>query len=562
MRPGVQHTGCMCLGVFLVSSVQSFGQVSQDTSSVGQDTVSVNATPDFEPIEDRWRDITPPPYELNAEGHLHDPYNQNILKGDYPIIGQNTFLVLTATADNFAEGVRIPVPSGVSTLDPLSQDFFGREERLLVNENLKLSVELYHGDVAFRPRDWEFKVTSVFNLNFVNTRENILVNINVRKGDNRTDSHFAFQELSFEKHLLNVSDRYDFVSLKAGIQRFNSDFRDFIFSDFNLGVRLFGNFASNRFQYNIIYLPMLEKETNSELNTVFEDRHQDVFVGNLYIQDFIEPGYTTQFSFHYNHDRPSTRFDENGFLVRPSVIGNVKPHEIKAYYAGWTGDGHLGSFNITHAFYQVFGDDDFNSVAGRNIHLNAQMAALELSTDQDWMRFKASVFWASGDRDPRDDAGEGFDAILDRPAFAGGPFSYWNAQGIRLLGVGLVQRQSLLPSLRSSKIEGQANFVNPGLWLFNAGYDAELTPQLKTILNISYLRFAYTASLETFVNQPAIDNNIGIDYSLGLVYRPFLNNNAILTVGLAALTPLEGFEDLYESSQTRLSFFVSLVLTY
>jgi hypothetical protein len=352
------------------------------------------------------------------------------------------------------------------------------------------------------------------------------------------------------------------VSLKAGIQRFNSDFRDFIFSDFNLGARLFGNFASNKFQYNLVYLPMLEKETNSELNTVFEDRHQDVYVGNLYIQDFIEPGYTTEFSFHYNHDQPSTRFDDNGFPVRPSLIGNAKPHEINAYYAGWTGDGHFGSLNITHAFYQVFGDDDFNSVAGRSIDLNAQMAALELSTDRDWMRFKVSVFWAAGDRDPRDDSGEGFDAILDRPAFAGGPFSYWNAQGIRLLGVGLVQRQSLLPSLRSSKIEGQANFVNPGLWLFNAGYDAELTPELKTIINVNYLRFAYTASLESFVNQPAIANDIGIDYSLGLVYRPFLNNNAILTVGLAALTPLEGFEDLYESSQTQVSFFTSLLLTY
>ena len=552
----------MCLSVFLVSSLQSFCQVNQDTSGVRQDTASAKTIRDFGPIEDRWREIAPPPYELNVEGHLHDPYNQNVLKGDYPIIGQNTFLVLTATADNFVEGVRAPTPSGVSTLDPLSQDFFGRNERLLINENLRLSVELYHGDVSFRPRDWELKVTPVFNFNFVDTRENNLVNVNVAKGDNRTDNHLAFQELSFEKHLFNVSDRYDFVSLKAGIQRFNSDFRDFIFSDFNLGARLFGNFASNKFQYNLIYLPMLEKETNSELNTVFEDRHQDVYVGNLYIQDFLEPGYTTEFSFHYNHDEASTRFDDNGFPVRPSLIGNARPHEINAYYAGWAGDGHFGSLNITHAFYQVFGDDDFNSVAGRSIDLNAQMAALELSTDRDWMRFKVSVFWASGDRDPQDDSGEGFDAILDRPAFAGGPFSYWNAQGIRLLGVGLVQRQSLLPSLRSSKIEGQANFVNPGLWLFNAGYDAELTPELKAIINVSYLRFAYTASLESFVNQPAIANDIGIDYSLGLVYRPFLNNNVILTVGLAALTPLDGFKDLYESSQTQVSFFTSLVLTY
>ena len=538
------------------------GQATEDTTMARQDTVKADSLKDFEPVIDRWRDVKPPPYELYVEGNLLDPYNQNVLKGDYPIIGQNTFLVVTAAADNLFEAVRSPVPSGVSTLDPRSQGFFGNGERLFVNENLKLSLELYNGDVAFRPRDWELKVTSVFNFNYINTRENNAVNINVRRGDNRDDNHLAFQELSFEKHLFDVSDRYDFVSFRIGLQRFASDFRGFVFSDFNLGTRLFGSFNSNRIQYNLIYLPMLEKDTNSELNTVFDDRFQDVYIANVYVQDFITLGYTTQLSFHYNHDKPTTRFDENGFPVRPAVIGNVNPHEIKAYYLGWTGDGHFGRINLSHAFYQVLGDDDFNSVAGRSIDLNARMAALELSMDQDWMRFKASAFWSSGDLDPMDDTGEGFDAIIDQPFFAGGPFSYWNSQGIRLLGVGLVQKQSLLPSLRSSKIEGQANFVNPGLWLFNVGYDAELTPELKGALNVNYLRFAYTGSIENFVNQPVIGNEIGLDYGLGIVYRPLLNNNIIFTLGISALTPLDGFKDIYESSQTLFSVVTSLVLTY
>lgn len=534
---------------------------AQDSASVRQDTTG-KVLEDFVPVPDRWRDITPPPYELNVEGHWYDPYNQNILKGDYPIIGLNTFLVATASMDNFAEAVRTPTPSGVSTVDPVSEKFFGRGDRIFVNENLRLSLEFYHGDVAFRPRDWEIKVTSVFNLNYINTRENNGVNINVRKGDDRTETHIAFQELSVEKHLFNVSDNYDFISLKAGIQRFGSDFRQFVFNDFNLGARLFGSFHANRIQYNLIYLPMLEKETNSELNTVFDDREQDVLIANVYIQDFFQLGYTTQFSFHYNHDKPTRHFDENGFPVRPAVIGNARPHEIKAYYAGWTGDGHFGKINITHAFYQVFGTDDFNSVAGRGIDLNAQMAALELSVDKDWMRFKASAFYASGDSDPMDDKGNGFDAIIDQPFFAGGPFSYWNSQGIRLQGVGLVQKQSLLPSLRSSKQEGQANFVNPGLWLFNVGYDAELTPKLKALINVNYLRFVQTEPLQHFLNQPAIHKQIGLDYSLGIVYRPFLNNNAIIVFGVAALTPFDGWKDIFESSQTQYAVLTSVVLTY
>ena len=36
----------------------------------------------FEPVPDRWR--------IGYTRNLVDPYNQNVLKGDYPILGQNT----------------------------------------------------------------------------------------------------------------------------------------------------------------------------------------------------------------------------------------------------------------------------------------------------------------------------------------------------------------------------------------------------------------------------------------------------------------------------------------
>jgi len=550
-------------------SVRAFSQVQQDTSAMKaeqptpakSDTLK-NASPDFEIIRDRWREITPPPYELNVQGRWYDPYNQNTLKGDYPIFGQNTFFVFTATVDNFVEAARLPTPSGVSAARPRSQGFFGRGERLAVIENLKLTFELYHGDVAFRPRDWELRVTPVFNLNYVDLRENNAVNINVRKGSNRTDGHIAFQELSFEKHLFDLSANYDFISFKGGIQKFGSDFRDFIFADFNLGARLFGSLNSNRYQYNLAYFKMLEKDTNSELNTVFDDREQDVFIANLYRQDLFTLGYTGQLSFHYNRDKASLHFDENGFPVRPAVLGTVKPHEVNAYYLGWTGDGHFGRLNINHAFYQALGHDEFNQFANRRVSINAQMAALELSLDKDWQRYRVSVFYSSGDDDPFDDRAKGFDTIVDLPFFAGGPFSFWNLQGIKLQGVNLVNKLSLVPNLRSGKTEGQPNFVNPGLLLFNAAYDAEITPKLKAVVNANYLRFMNTSSLQRFLNQLAIGKNIGIDYGLGLIYRPFLNNNAIVIFSATALTPLDGFKDIYESSQTLFSVFASLVFTY
>ena len=52
------------------------------------------ALPHFQPVPDRWQGIKLPPYELNVAGHIYDPYNQNILKGDFPIIGQSIFFIL------------------------------------------------------------------------------------------------------------------------------------------------------------------------------------------------------------------------------------------------------------------------------------------------------------------------------------------------------------------------------------------------------------------------------------------------------------------------------------
>ncbi len=93
---------------------------------------------------------------------------------------------------------------------------------------------------------------------------------------------------------------------------------------------------------------MLEKDTNSGLNR-FDTRHQNVYIANIFRQDFIRKGYTIQASLHYNDDRRSIEFDRNGFLVRPALIGDVRPHAIKVGYIGVNGDGHLGRLNLTNS---------------------------------------------------------------------------------------------------------------------------------------------------------------------------------------------------------------------
>ena len=514
----------------------------------------------FTPLPDRWEYDFPPYHRYSppgetpfVKGHFFDPFNQNKLKGDAPIIGQRTFLNVTLVSDTFADPRQLPVASNVDTARAGSPNFFGHSGQFFLNQDFSFSADLFHGDTSFRPIDWRIRFTPEIDVNYLSVQENGVVNADPRAGTTRLDSHVGLQEAFVEVKLADLSSAYDFVSARAGIQSFNSDFRGFIFFDQEPGLRVFGSLDSNRYQFNGAYFAMLEKDTNSGLNTM-QYRNQQVMVANVYRQDFFKPGYTIQASFHYDKDDPSFEFDTNHFLVRPAPVGAVTPHAVRAYYYGLTGDGHIGRLNVTHAFYQVLGHDSLNPIAGRPTDINAQMAAAELSLDKDWIRFRTSVFYASGDKDPRNGSARGFDAIFDNSNFAGGFFSFWNREGIRLssTGVGLVEDGSLIPSLRSSKIEGQANFVNPGLMLWNAATDFDITPRLRGVVNLNLIRFVHTEPLELLLFQDRIHAGVGADSGIGVTYRPALSENITITGVFNAFLPFQGFRDIY-TGQTLLA---------
>jgi hypothetical protein len=546
------------------------------------------------PQRDRWRIGFAPwrrytqgnaetPYETPMP-YLWHPYKQSVLKGDVPIIGQDIFLNLTASSTTEFEARRLPTPSGVSAARPDSSEFFGRGEQFGVQQYLGFTIDLFKGETAFKPVKWALHLQPVLNVNFVNARETGVVSPDPRGSDRRTQSdtpifvtdpqklenllhradddlagrahttrtrdYLALQEAFVEAHITDLSDNYDFLAVRGGNQVFNSDFRGFIFNDVNLGARIFGNAANNRYQYNLAVFDLREKDTNSELNT-FDDRDQTILVANVYRQDFLWHGYTAQASFHANWDDGALHYDRNGNVARPEPLGALKEHSVNSYYLGWTGDGHIGRLNLSHAFYQVFGHDQYNGLAGQPVDINAQMVALEASFDRDWVRYKASFFYASGDSNADDNKAHGFDSIIDNPNFTGGPFSYYVRQGFNLGGtaVGLKQRSSLLPNVRSSKTEGQSNFVNPGLFLFGIGTEIDVTPKLRNFININYLRFAETNPIETALLMNDIDNEIGLDLSIGFQYRPFLTDNVIISTGFGTLLPGAGYRDIYRRIQ-------------
>jgi hypothetical protein len=115
--------------------------------------------------------------------------------------------------------------------------------------------------------------------------------------------------------------------------------------------------------------------------------------------------------------------------------------------------------------------------------------------------------------------------------------------------------------LRTSKEQGQADFVNPGLLLVNIGMDVRVTQEFTLVGNASYLWFDTTAPLQLLLQDNKISRDIGADLSIGAIYRPLLSNNLIITGGFAALVPGAGFSDLY-TSQMLYSGFLAVTVTY
>lgn len=568
-------------GKYETSEPQFLYKLDPPLGWAGKSSVARTVIPNahFVPIEDRWRMGFPEwdrydrgfaipddyPFERGA---WYDPFQQNVLKSDYPIIGQHIFLNMTLQSLTLVNSQQTPIPTTPfeATATPFQEEFFGSPNQLFATQFFKATFNLFHGSTtAFRPFDWSVQVTPVFNMNTLAVDETAVVNPNVSRGLNRDRGFIALEEYFVETKLADLTPDYDFLSLRVGSQFFNADFRGFNFIDTNRGVRLFGNYQSNRIQYNMAYFRQAEKDTNSGLNT-FDDRGQNIFIGNVFVQDFVWPGHTVLFNVLYNNDNATRRFNKNSFRVRPDNAGVFQPHDIDVVYFGFGQDGHIGRYNITSQFYYALGHDTQNPIANRAQDISAGMGAVELSYDRDWVRFRMSGMWMSGDENPNDTKATGWDGIFDCPNFAGGGFSYFNRQSIGLFGIQLTNGESFTPNLRSSKTQGQTNFVNPGILLLNFGLDFDITPRLKLIHNTNFIWFDNVATLETFVFAGDLDNRVGTDISLGVEYRPLASNNVVFLFGLSGLVPGSGFKALYNkldnTVDTQLAAFMQTILQY
>jgi hypothetical protein len=474
-----------------------------------------------------------------ATGGPFDPYNQNTLKADRPI-GGNAFLNLN-----------LQLNSTINPGETADGTPGGEERKLVFNENHVFGAEIFGGDTVFEPKRWAIRATGVLNLNRTDAGS---LSFGGLKANAAEKINLSAEELFGEARLAVISPNFDFLSVRGGMQNFNVDFRGYLFADNQLGVRLFGNAKNNTDQYNVAVFSMRTRDPVSQLHDITTSTGETVIMANYFIQDFGAQGYTFMVNFLQNHD------------VRPNVAG-----ELSATYVGFHGDGHWGGISVSHAFYQVFGHDDDNTLAvamKRPTHLtiNARMAAIELSHDSDAIRLRGSFFYASGDSGSDPTKAGGFDAIEDNPELAGGQFSFWTQQTIKIPGLAggglLQQRFSLLPDLRD-KFSQRSNFLNPGLILVNGGVDFRLMPQLKVVTNVSYLRFANVSTLQALSSVAKFPNTtIGVDANIGLKWRPFLNENLFVLGGFGLLAPRGGFATALGSSGLLYSAFSTFQIAF
>ena len=219
-------------------------------------------------------------------------------------------------------------------------------------------------------------------------------------------------------------------------------------------------------QFNAAYFRPLEKDTNSGLNRLFDTRGQ-----HLGDRQLLPPG-LPHAGLHAAAQRPlparrrrrrtSTRTGSS--CGRPSSAPR-QMHTIDAVYLGWTGDGHIGPLNVTHAFYQVARPRQPQPDLGagsRHQRADGRPRAV------DGLRLgPAEVHRSSGPpatTSRSTSRSRGFDSILDNPNFAGGGFSYWVRQGIGLptTSLELNGRNSLAPGAAQQQDRGPAELRQPG----------------------------------------------------------------------------------------------------
>ncbi len=487
----------LVLGVFTLSppAWADNGEKEENKASGSTPASFLQPAPyPLRPLSNRWRMLDAHGVQV-PPGSILDPYNQNVLKGDFPIIGLNTFMVLTA----------FYTPVGVfNSLENVDSQF---------NNQAVGDLEFFHGTTVFRPKDWSIRgtVAGLFNRGQADLED------------------FGLRQLFGEIKLFDVGPYYDFTSFRGGVQFFKSDFNGFIFQDFNLGGVLFGELAANRYRWTLAYFSQRQKENGL---VRFDKLNQDVFVASLVAEDILRLGFIGEFSVHYNRDR------------------QISGADVDVLYLGFASAGHWGRVVLNPTFYLVVGSQNELRTLETGPELVrleqdvlAFLAGLEFAYPNDFLNYRAALFVASGDNDPDDDKANGFDSILDNVNLFGGNTSF-------VVGGGQfgTRPNSFIPSFRG--LATRSTFNNPGILAANLGLDVVLTPKLFFEANANYFQF-----LKLVQDKPlGFEVNGRLAYRLALNENLVFNLGANAFFPLNGAEPFLGNKDVVLAGNVNVLF--------
>jgi hypothetical protein len=507
---------------------------SQQPQPAGAGKPRKNSKKPAQPVDTRYRT-----YDLEGVPqygyHLWDTYNQNVIKGDFPLAEK--WFTETDVFQNFVFKERRNLDFSKVLPD---NKFFSHNN--FEDENTVFGTEIRHNDDRFFPADFRFHIDgSVDWKNDVNAFEH------------GSEGHAQIFDAFSDVQLHNFgSVNFNQMFLRGGIQNFKSDFHGLIFNDVGLGGRVFGNSLSNRLRYDFVVLKLFQKDAVSGFIDFSKPSQHTVMISRFTWEDFLVKGWNSEWSVHWNHD--------------PRKIDGSDANQLNldTYYVGTTLNGNLGRFIFNPAIYGVFGTADHLIDGEKVTHdVRAWTSVLDLEYPIDFWKLRVGYVYESGENGGSNSHTDtGFDAISDAVTLFGGPISYWVGEDIKYGKGDFTRANSFDPSLRG--VNNQANYINPGLQLVNIGFDTTVTPRVTLSFNANWL---YFNNIGTYATNNVVagvattttikDHNAGVEENVFIRWKPFLrqiNDFVIIDTGFSVLQPLAGIKDAFGSSRPVYTF--------
>ena len=225
------------------------------------------------------------------------------------------------------------------------------------------ALSLIKGSTAFKPPEIEYRLTLAFNVNYAQVPERRSCRSSPAKPPHRIDAFVGVQEAFVDYHLRNVSDRYDFDSIRVGIQPFPARFPRLPVPGQPAGRAPVRRPRQQPLPVQSGRLPAAREGHQLAASTTSARRCATTMIVR---GQPLPPGpagprpHLAGRALIYNaQPRGAARSTSTttASRSRPALIGDLRARDYDVVYLGYNADGHIGRLNLTASAYGAFGQD-------------------------------------------------------------------------------------------------------------------------------------------------------------------------------------------------------------